>query len=217
MRTERHIEKEHYLAFEYLKRERMYSFIEQIELIKKYADRKDKILEVGRGSGFLDTLLTKIMNYEVVTLDINPALQPDVIDNIVAPEQLKSNSFDIITCFEVLEHMPFEDSILAVRNMVKIAKKCVLISIPDMRHFVRINVSGFLSWPYNLGKILSLPRFIPRKITFGKDHYWEIGIKIDNVTYSPQYIKANLFRNLEVVEDFRCFWVPWHHFYVIKV
>ena len=56
MYKESQIDKRHYFDRKYLRRERMFSFVEQIELVKTYADINDLILEIGPGNGFVNEL-----------------------------------------------------------------------------------------------------------------------------------------------------------------
>ena len=95
----------------------------------------------------------------VKTVDVNSDLNPDYVDDIIEPKLLTENSFDVITCYEVLEHMPFEKSIIAVQNMVKIARKYVLISVPDMRYFISLRATLFGTLPILIDKLFSTRRF----------------------------------------------------------
>ncbi|KAA3613222.1 MAG: methyltransferase domain-containing protein [Calditrichaeota bacterium] len=218
MNKEANIDKQHYFDRKYLKKERMYSFVEQIEIVKKFVDEKDSILEIGKGNGFVSAFLHDYLGYETVkTVDINDDLKPDYVDDIIAPRQLKENSFDVITCYEVLEHMPFEKSILAVQNMVKIARKYVLISVPDMRYFISLRGTIFGTLPIMLGKLFSTRRFRNPNKKFGDDHFWEVGLETDKVKFSAEHVRDNLFKNMNVVVDQRDIAVPWHHYYVIKI
>ncbi len=217
MRNEADISRSHYFDRKYLKRERFYTFIEQVELVKKFAGDEDSILEVGKGNGFVDQVLKDYLHYPVKTMDINPALQPDIIDDITRPRQVSEKSFDMVTCFEVLEHMPFEKSIEAFGEMKKIARKYILLSLPDMRYFVSLRLSVFGTLPVTLFKLFSTRRFRRKNSVFGKDHFWEIGVKVDDVHYSPGFVKDKMFRDVQVVADFRCPYVPWHHYYAVRV
>lgn len=217
MNAEAKISKQHYFDRKYLKRERMFSFVEQIELVKKYAEPAHSILEVGKGNGFVSNFLMDYLGYQSVkTVDVNKDLQPDFVDDIIAPKQLTENSFDVITCYEVLEHMPFEMSVQAVQNMVKFARKYVLISVPDMRYFFSLRATLFGTLPIMMGRLLSTRRFLNPRKKFGSDHYWEIGLETDEVKYSGDYVRRHLFQSCNVVHDQRDIAVPWHHYYVVK-
>lgn len=216
-RDESRLPKNHYFTPEYLKRERLYSYVEQIEVIKKYARSEDNILEIGKGNGFLYQFLRDYLGYKVDCLDINSDLNPDIIDDIIKPQNLSEKSYDIVTCFEVVEHMPFADSIISIQNLCKTARNYCLVSIPDMRYFINIKSTIFGTLPVSFGKLFSTKRFRNKNKTFAEDHHWEIGITVDDQTYSPHFIRENLFQGMNVIADFRCSLVPWHHYYVIKI
>ena len=216
-RDESKLPKTHYYSSEYLKRERLYSYVEQIELVKRYTKSRDKILEIGKGNGFLYRFLKEYLKIEVECVDINPELTPDIVDNIISPKKLIENSFDIVTCYEVVEHMHFEDSVRSIQNICKVGRKYCLVSVPDMRYFINLNGTVFGSLPVSFGKMLSTGRLRNKSKTFGKDHYWEIGITVNNQKYDPHFVRNNLFQELNVISDYRCNLVPWHHYYVIKL
>ncbi len=213
---EARIDKSHYFDARYLKRERMYSFVEQIELIKQCAARDDSLLEIGKGNGFVADFCTRYLGYQVQTVDVNVDLQPDIVDDITAPRKLKEKSADVVVCYEVLEHMPFEKSIRAVEHMARIARKYVLISVPDMRYFISGRFTVFGSGPIFLQKLISTRRFRRARKKFGDDHHWEIGLKTDTVTYSADYVRRTLFQNVRLLRDYRDIAVPWHHYFVVK-
>ena len=133
------IDKSHYTSKDYLKKERLFSYADQIEVVKKYADQNDQILEIGKGNGFVYNFLKEYFNYQINCVDINPALKADITDDIISPSTLNDKSYDLVTCFEVLEHMPFEASVKALNNMCAIARKYVILSIPDISC---INIHG---------------------------------------------------------------------------
>ncbi|RMH64311.1 MAG: class I SAM-dependent methyltransferase [Calditrichaeota bacterium] len=213
---EARIDKSHYFNARYLKRERMYSFVEQIELIKQFAQPEDTLLEIGKGNGFVSDFCQRYLGYRVTTVDVNPDLQPDIVDDITQPRVLKENSADVVMCYEVLEHMPFEQSVQAVRSMTQLARKYVLISVPDMRYFISGRMTVFGTGPVFLQKLLSTRRFRNAGKKFGDDHHWEIGLKTPDVTYSAEYVRRNLFGGVTIVRDYRDIAVPWHHYYVVK-
>ncbi len=216
MRDESQIEKEHYQTLAYLKRERFYSYVEQIELVKKYAQTGDTILEVGKGNGLIEHILKELLGFSVTTLDINPDLHPDIVGNILKPGEWMKKPYDVVLAFEVLEHLPFHDARKALEHLVQVAQKYVLISIPDMRSFVSARFSMFERFPLTVQKVISFPRLTHRHQPFGKDHYWEIGINAGKHKTTMKKIKSELLKGFTVVEHFRCHLVPWHHYFVIQ-
>jgi len=217
MNREVSIDKSHYFDPNYLKKERLFSYTEQIEIVKKYIKPGDTILEVGIGNGFVYNFLKDYLGFQISSVDINPELNADITDNIINPSSVSENSFDLVTCFEVLEHMPFEDSIKAINNICQIARKHVLISIPDMRHFISSGFSLFFNSPFKVQRLFSFNRLFRRYEPYGKDHFWEIGIRTSGVHYSMSFLKENLFSNERLIESYRCFEIPWHHYFVLKV
>jgi len=218
MDRERSISKNHYFNKEYLKKERFYSFAEQIDLVKQYAGAPDSILEIGKGSGYVSEFLKKYAGYNLVrTMDVNDKLNPDIVADISETNVGINDQYDIIICFEVLEHMSFERAIQAVNNMREMAKKYIIISVPDMRYFISLRGTIFGTGPIFINKLFSTPRIRNKFKKFGKDHHWEIGLNTQSVKYSPDYIKLNLFNNSNVIRDYRDIAVPWHHYYVLKM
>ncbi len=213
---EARIEREHYFDARYLKRERMFSFVEQIELIKQYAQSQNTVLEIGKGNGFVADFCSRYLGYKMITVDINPDLKPDIVDDITNPQTLKENSADVVVCFEVLEHMPFEQSVEVVKQMKRLAKKYIIISVPDMRYFISTRITIFGTGPLFLQKIFSTRRFRNAAKKFGDDHHWEIGLKTATVTYSADYVREQLFAGSHLLRDYRDINVPWHHYYVIR-
>jgi NADH:ubiquinone oxidoreductase subunit len=68
-----------------------------------------------------------------------------------------------------------------------------------------------------LGKLFSTRRFRNPNKKFGDDHFWEVGYETKDVKYSGDYVRNNLFKNMNVIVDQRDIAVPWHHYYVVKV
>lgn len=213
---EKSIQKEFYFNSTYLRKERLQAYLDQIELLRKFATTEDKILEVGKGTGFLVDFFEKYHDTQIDTLDINPDLQADITDDIINPAKLKENSYDLVLAFEVLEHMEFEDSCKAFENMLKVARKYVMISVPDTSFYLNFNISWLFLKRRPFKKLINIPRFMLNKKTFGTGHHWEIGINKDGTSYSPQYVIRKMFGNARLVSHFRSPDYPGHHFFVAE-
>lgn len=148
--------------------EHLYSMSYQIRQLHSF--RPKRVLEIGIGNGFVSTFLRQ-SGIEVVTADINPALNPDVCAPLhELPQQLQGERFDVVSCCEVLEHMPFEEfgrNLDVIRGLAPEA----FISLPG--HFPWMGVMGRLGI-HNRFMDLSLGLRIPcrRRLTDG--HFWEI-------------------------------------------
>ena len=88
------------------------------------------VLEVGTGNGTVAGILRQ-RGVEVTTVDIDPALGPDIVgsvhelDRCVSPE-----SYDVVLCAEVLEHLPFELFGGCCRRLAALARTRVVIGLP---------------------------------------------------------------------------------------
>jgi len=77
----------------------------------------------------LPTTLKK-RGYNITTLDIDPRLNPDVAASVtVIP--FADNSFDVVACYEVLEHLPYENFKKAIREIFRISNSYAILSLPD--------------------------------------------------------------------------------------
>ena len=98
------VKKSHYFSSDYDSKERFISYWYQINEIITLEPHN--ILEVGVGNGFLSCYL-KDRNYKVTTLDVDKKLKPDVVGSVLSMT-FSSYSFDVIACYEVLEHLPYD-------------------------------------------------------------------------------------------------------------
>ena len=160
--------REFYMGAGALTPEHLHSLSFQILQIARLQPRR--VLEVGIGNGFVSTYLRQ-MGIEVVTADINPALAPDVCAPLhELPERLAGQRFDVVSCCEVLEHMPFEQfgaNLDVLRGLAPNA----FISLPG--HFPWLGFAGRFGI-HNRFVNVCLGLRIPcrRRLTDG--HYWEI-------------------------------------------
>ena len=92
------------------------------------ASQESKILEVGIGNAFVSDYLKKI-GYHVTTCDFDERLKPDIVADI-RELAIMDRDFDIVTAFEVLEHIPFEDFDKTLKKLKEVSSKFVVISLP---------------------------------------------------------------------------------------
>lgn len=160
----------HYKFEKYIEKPRWMSFYYQLSIINSLNSKS--ILEVGVGTNFLKKYFsdTKI---KYKTLDIAKDLNPDIlgsVDNI----PLKDNSFDLVCAFQVLEHLPFDKFEKCLKEMSRVSKKYVLISLPYLNLFYYVKIKIPLIKPFYIG--ILMPQFW-RTPKFNGEHYWEIGAK----------------------------------------
>ncbi|TAL55686.1 MAG: SAM-dependent methyltransferase [Nanoarchaeota archaeon] len=83
------------------------------------------LLDVGGSDYSIKKTLTA--QFKVTTCDIKP--KKGIIKQDVQKLTFKNNSFDIVTCFEVLEHVP--DPVRAMKELQRVSKHRLLISVPN--------------------------------------------------------------------------------------
>ncbi len=167
---EENLAKTAYLSDEYFAYSQLWSFSEQIYQINLL--KPVNMLEIGVGNGFVSRFLEN-MGVNVTTLDINPALDPDIVapvDGIA--DYVTPNEFDLIVCCEVLEHLPFEEFEGIIEQFSRLSPR-LFLTIPT--NFKYIGFGGFLKFP-GLTRWLGLWLEWPLKHAELADmHFWEIG------------------------------------------
>lgn len=203
------VNKSHYDFSEYTDKRRWASIWHQVDELCKLSP--DKVLEIGPGPGTLKYIMQSF-GIKVQTVDLDPELFPDYVASATQLPMQKC-SFDVVCAFQVLEHLPFESSILAFSEMVRVASKFVLISLPDE--------TKLWSYSYHLPKQgnrtfhIRKPLDFAKPATFDGQHYWElnkIGFETETVlsqllSVSPQIRKV---RNFRVTEN------TYHHFFLFE-
>jgi len=93
----------------------------------------ESVLDVGCGDGLVTNILNERYN-KVVGLDSSSeALSHVKSESILASCYLipfNDNSFDLVLCNNVLEHLPFGVYERTLENLSRVSKKYVLISVP---------------------------------------------------------------------------------------
>ncbi|MGH3182557.1 MAG: class I SAM-dependent methyltransferase, partial [Streptosporangiaceae bacterium] len=90
-----------------------------------------QVLEVGIGSQVVTSYLRRA-GVALTTFDIDPDLRPDFIGS-VTEMPFADGSFDAILCTEVLEHMPFDQTQRAMRELARCTRRYAYVAVP---HFV---------------------------------------------------------------------------------
>ncbi|MQP51573.1 MULTISPECIES: class I SAM-dependent methyltransferase [unclassified Flavobacterium] len=124
--------------------EKMYHFIkrkairDKVSLINSYQPLKGRILDIGAGTG--DFLLEcKNQNWEILGIEPNDKAKGVAVGKGIkfgdTIEKLESNSFDVITMWHVLEHVPdVEHHVAELKRLLK-PSGTIIIAVPNFKSY----------------------------------------------------------------------------------
>ena len=164
---------ESYRKSRYITLERFISYYFQFKEITSLP--VESVLEIGIGNGIVSAGLRQ-MGYRVTTCDFDASVHPDVVAD-VRHLPLPDASQDVVMACQILEHIPFEEFEATLRELMRVSRKYVLISLPR-RHtgfelIVKFpGIQTLLKRSY-LDLAALIPLRFPRFAESGQ-HYWEI-------------------------------------------
>lgn len=195
-----------YLTLQYNSKARWLSFWYQISESLEVAPRN--VLVIGKGSGIAESVIMQLSNNktEVLTLDINYAVNSDVVGSI-ANLPFRKDSFDVAICCQVLEHLPFELFPLLMSELHKVATKRVVLSLPHGRKHVKVSCS----LPFTQEKTVILKNPFTKRTCSSKQHQWEIGRGI-----SLKQVRFHLSRLFVIEKEYLNEISCDHRFFILK-
>lgn len=206
-----------YFGKKYNSPERFLSYYSQIKSLIEV--NPGSVLEIGVGNKIVTNYL-KEMGVTVTTVDFDAGLEPDHVLDIRNPLPFADNSFDTVVAFEVLEHIPFGEVPCVLKELQRVARNQVIVSLPNKCLSLEFGISikgnffKVLGRKLNSNLAIKLNLRIPTftDITKNKQHYWEIGSWGYSKTKVIEMIKANSLVTKHYVSDF-----PGHYFIHIMV
>ncbi len=186
---------------------------EQIVAVAKLRPRN--VLEIGKGNGVVSDYLKK-SGIPVTTFDINPALEPDVVGNVLDLDKyFGTGDYEVILCGEVLEHMPFEDAKKAVEKIAAVCGRYCVITLPHcqrLRFVFRGEIGIFLGrlWTFSksFGVLLAQKGKRPHP-----HHHWEI----NSCPETRLEALRSMFRKWFVIRDCnRLRYYPVHRMFLLE-
>lgn len=201
------VEPEHYSSMGYDSKGRFCSYWHQINQILTASPQKT--LEIGMGNGFVSNYI-KERGFNIISLDVDRVLRPDVIGTILWLPFV-SKSFDVVACYEVLEHLPFADFNKALSEIFRVSNSLAFLSIPDASRVYRFNVG--VPFIGEIQRLIPSPRLRKPIFNFDGEHYWEIGrtgYPLKRVTDEIRHV------GFDIIKTFRVFENPYHRFFILR-
>jgi SAM-dependent methyltransferase len=199
------VDASHYRPLEYLSPRRMASIGYQVQFMARHFPRA-MVLEIGPGTG-LATDLMRREGHAVTTLDIDPALHPTTAGSITRLP-FADGAFDCVMCCQVLEHLPWEWSQVAIGEIFRVVRRGAVISVPSVRRMAAIVFTG----PRRDGaRTLPLFNFRRAPLRHTQEHYWEIAAGVKEREFRAALTRAGF----TVAEELRPYTWMYHHFFVL--
>lgn len=198
------VDRTHYSFSRYVDKGRWASVWHQLDEVARF--KPQRVLEIGPGPGLLKRT-GAAFGMAVETLDLDPELEPDHLGSVLALP-FANGSFDVICAFQMLEHLPYAQSLQAFAQMARVASKAVIISLPDLRPMWRYSLHlprvGQKCW------LLNRPFWKPQSHRFDGEHHWEI-----NKLETPlEKVMADLSALMTLQRTYRMFDDPYYRFFV---
>lgn len=201
------VEPDQYFTKAYDSKERFTSYWHQINEITTL--NPETVLEIGIGNGFVSKYLRE-RKLEVVTLDIDKRLNPDIVGSVLNMP-FSDKSFNVVACYEVLEHLLYDDFHKALSELFRVSNSYTILSLPDASKVYRFDVQ----FPKigEIKKLISLPKMNLPIHKFDGEHYWEIG----KAEYPLTKIVRDITKAGFVIEStYRVFEFPYHRFFILR-
>lgn len=207
MSREKQVDALHYRFSDYMDQRRWSSLWYQIDEVLKAQPRS--VLEVGKGAGLLGPLL-KRYGIDYQSADIDRELEPDYVAS-VTELPFENGAFDVVACFQVLEHLPYEAFPAAIKELIRTARKAIIISLPDARVLWRYVFHVPKRGPRSI--LIPKPQFGKRRHHFDGQHYWEI-----NKQHFPlsRILSDMLNEHVSLDYTFRVDSNPYHRFFFLR-
>ncbi|MFC1808892.1 class I SAM-dependent methyltransferase [Candidatus Omnitrophota bacterium] len=181
----------------------------------------NSILEVGIGAGLFKAMIENY-NYMYTSIDLLADNFPDHTGNVLAMP-FSDFEFDLICAFEILEHLPYDQFLNALKELIRCSKKYLYLSLPCHTNYFSLRIElkfiqkyfRRLSFKRELLKTFggSLenkdPRQFADRIDKHNPHYWEVGRAATTKKKVLQDIQS---LPIEIVDMFHSYENPYHLF-----
>jgi len=206
MKANKQVEKDHYAFHRYMSKARWCSLWHQIDEIQKL--QPTSILEIGTGPGIFKMML-EYMDFHIETIDLDPDLKPTYVGS-ATELPFRDATYDVVCAFQMLEHLPYAESLRAFAEMARVSRKNVLISLPDAR--MTLQYKFYLSRLGNYDFLVPHPRYKAQNHQFDGEHYWEI----NKLGYDLRKITSDLSQYAKLIKTYQVFENPYHRFFIFE-
>lgn len=198
---------EHYRFRDYMIKRRWLSIWTQLSELSDLST--NSILEIGPGLGVLQHV-ARLHRINIDSCDIDPELNPDHIGSITELP-LDDDSYDVVCAFQVLEHIEYESVAAGLREMARVSRKYVFLSVPNAQVVWRFH----LYFPkYGERRFMfARPFWSPKAHRFNGEHYWEL----NKLKYSVERFISDIPSCLTIKKHWRDWDNPYHHFFLLQV
>ena len=181
------------------------SYWHQLEEI--FSSGAGSVLEIGVGNNVMAPFLNS-KGVDTVTLDLEGELRPTVTGSVLNLP-FANNTFDVVVCCQVLEHLPFAEFDNCLSELQRVAKNKLILSLPDKTPGISVivRIPNFIFWDVQIFS----PWAIREPIRKVREHYWEIG----RWGFPPKKILKHLEKaGFSVERNYRVPEYPYHHFFI---
>lgn len=141
-----------------------------------------RLLNVGSGPAHgQDKLPPRFCEWEIVRMDINPDVKPDIISDALDMSMIETDVYDAIYNSHMLEHSYLSDVPKVLKNFYRVLKHGghIYIKVPDVKAVINAVALGLCEWT---GELYRSPAgsIRPYDVFYGYTPYIEKG----NVFYA---------------------------------
>ena len=204
------VDKDHYGFSKYVSKQRWASMWHQLDEVLSLFPKS--VLEVGPGPGLFKPMVSSF-GVEVKTLDIAEDLNPDFLCH-ATDMPFEDNQFELVCSFQMLEHLPYEESLKVFTEMTRVAGKYIVISIPDAKTAYPCSIYV----PKVGTKYFQIPKPFakPKDHIFNGEHYWEINKEgYDLLKVRNDFLQ--IASDFKLVKTYRVPENPYHRFFVYMI
>lgn len=206
MNAKKQVDRSHYEFSHYMDKGRWDSVWHQLDEVARV--KPSQVLEIGPGPGVFKSVASQL-GLNVETMDTDPDLKPDHLGS-ATDIPILDDAYDVVCAFQMLEHLPYCDSLRAFREMARVSRRYIIISLPNAKPVWRCQLQVPRKGVMNF--LLSNPFWKPRQHQFDGEHYWEI-----NVTGFPlSKVLSDLSNICKLERNYRVYEKPHHHFFVFR-